>query len=240
MKRYALVTGASGGIGEEISKKLAKEGWSLYLQYYQGREKIERLQQELEETGAEVIAIQADLTSSAGAHFLSSQLFSLEAAVFAGGTAHYSLFQEIEEEEMDKLWQLHVKSPMMIIQKAIPKLRKAVSPSVVLVSSIWGQTGAACEVAYSTVKGAQIAFVKALAKELAPSNIRVNAIAPGAVNTPMMAQFSLDEKAEIAADIPMGRLGAACEIAEAVYFVSSPAASYITGQVLAVNGGWYT
>ncbi|MEK4030129.1 MULTISPECIES: SDR family oxidoreductase [Bacillaceae] len=240
MKKYALVTGASGGIGEEISRKLAKEGWNLYLQYYKGKEKIKSLQKELENMGAEVIPIQADLTSAAGAHFLSSQLFALEAAVFAGGTAHYSLFQEIEEEEMDKLWQLHVKSPMIIVQKLIPKLRKAISPSVVLVSSVWGQTGAACEVAYSTVKGAQIAFVKALAKELAPSNIRVNAIAPGAVNTPMMEKFTMEEKAEIAADIPMGRLGAAAEVAEAVYFVCSPAASYITGQVLAVNGGWYT
>ena len=239
MRRYALVTGASGGIGEEISRKLAKEGWSLYLQYYKGKEKIERLQRELEEMGTEVIAIQADLTSAVGAHLLANQLFALETVVFAGGTAHYSLFQEIEEEEMDKLWQLHVKSPMVIVQKIIPKLKKAMSPSIVLVSSVWGQTGAACEVAYSTVKGAQIAFVKALAKELAPSNIRVNAIAPGAVNTPMMGKFSLEEKAEIASGIPMGRLGAAAEVAEAVYFVCSPASSYITGQVLAVNGGWY-
>ncbi|KMY53676.1 3-ketoacyl-ACP reductase [Bacillus sp. FJAT-27231] len=240
MKRYALVTGASGGIGEEISRKLAGEGWNLYLQYYKGKEKVERLQRELEGMGAEVISIQADLASAEGARFLASQLFTLEAVVFAGGTAHYSLFQEIEEAEMDKLWQLHVKSPMILVQLTIPKLRKAMSPSIVFVSSVWGQTGAACEVAYSTVKGAQIAFVKALAKELAPSNIRVNAVAPGAVNTPMMDQFSLEEKAEIAGEIPMGRLGAAAEVAEAVYFVCSSASSYITGHVLAVNGGWYT
>ncbi|HEY9576784.1 MAG TPA: SDR family NAD(P)-dependent oxidoreductase, partial [Pseudobacillus sp.] len=120
MRRYALVTGASGGIGEEISRKLAEEGWSLYLQYYKGKEKIEHLQRELEEMGTEVMTIQADLTSAVGAHLLASQLFSLEAVVFAGGTAHYSLFQEIEEEEMDKLWQMHVKSPMVIVQKIIP------------------------------------------------------------------------------------------------------------------------
>ncbi|MFK2825056.1 SDR family oxidoreductase [Bacillus sp. B190/17] len=240
MKRYALVIGASGGIGEEISKKLAREGWNLYLQYYKGKEKIERLQKELELIGSEVIIIQADLTLTAGAAFLTSQLFAVDSVIFAGGTAHYSLFQEIAEEEIDKLWHLHVKSPMIIVQKVLPKLRKAVFPSIVLVSSVWGQTGAACEVAYSTVKGAQLAFVKALAKELAPSNIRINAIAPGAVDTPMMAQFSTEEKMDIEADIPMGRLGSAAEIAEAVYFICSPASSYITGQVLAVNGGWYT
>lgn len=240
MKRYALVTGASGGIGEAIARKLAGEGWNLYLQYYKGQEKIERLRKELEQIETEVTVIQADLTTAAGARLLSSQLFSVEVAVFAGGTAHYSLFEEIKEEEIDQLWQLHVKSPMMITQKLIPKLRKAASPSVVFISSIWGQTGAACEVAYSTVKGAQIAFVKSLAKELAPSHIRVNAVAPGAVNTAMMSAFSPEETAEIAADIPMGRLGGAAEVAEAVCFVCSSAASYITGQVIAVNGGWYT
>ncbi|KAB7708109.1 SDR family oxidoreductase [Bacillus aerolatus] len=240
MKKWVLVTGASGGIGEEIARKLAKEGWNLYLQYFKGKEKIDQLQKELELIGSEVIVIQADLTAAGGARLLASHLFTVEAAIFAGGTAHYSLFQDIEEKDIDKLWQLHVKSPMVIVQQLIPKLRKAIFPSIVLVSSVWGQTGAACEVAYSTVKGAQIAFVKALAKELAPSNIRINAIAPGAVNTPMMAQFSMEEKMEIAADIPMGRLGTAAEIAEAVHFVCSPSSSYITGQVLAVNGGWYT
>lgn len=240
MEKWALVTGASGGIGAEIARKLAAEGWNLYLQYFKNKEKVRRLQADLAAMGAEVITIQADLTEHGSAALLAEQLFAVEAAVFAGGTAHYSLFQDIKEEEIDELWQLHVKSPMVIIQKLIPKLRRAAAPSVVLVSSVWGQTGAACEVAYSTVKGAQIAFVKALAKELAPSGIRINAVAPGAVDTPMMGQFSPEEKQEIADDIPLGRLGTAAEIAEAVHFVCSPASSYVTGQVLGVNGGWYT
>ena len=111
---------------------------------------------------------------------------------------------------------------------------------VVLVSSIWGQTGASCEVIYSTAKGAQISFVKALSKEVAQSGVRINAVAPGAVNTQMMGIFSEDEKIALEEEIPMGRLAKPSEIAETIQFLLSEKASYITGQVLAVNGGWYT
>ncbi|WP_100403015.1 elongation factor P 5-aminopentanone reductase [Bacillus sp. FJAT-42315] len=240
MKRFALVVGASGGIGQEIAKKLALDGWNLYLQYTNGEDKIRALQKQLEEIGVESFSIQADLSSSSGVETLLQQLFSVEAVIFAHGTSHYGLFQDVKEEEMDLLWTLHVKSPMMISQKLISKLQKGETPSIVFISSIWGQTGAACEVVYSTVKGAQIAFVKSLAKELAPARIKVNAVAPGAVNTRMMAQFSSEELDEIAEEIPMGRLAEPTEIAAVVSFLCSSASSYLTGQVVSVNGGWYT
>ncbi|WP_338754100.1 elongation factor P 5-aminopentanone reductase [Bacillus sp. FJAT-52991] len=240
MKRFALVVGASGGIGQEIAKKLALDGWNLYLQYSNGEEKIKVLQKQLEEIGVEGFSVQADLSSAYGVDQLLQQLFSVEAVIFAQGTSQYSLFQDVKEEEMDLLWTLHVKSPMMIIQKLLSKLQKGSAPSIVFISSIWGQTGAACEVAYSTVKGAQIAFVKSLAKELALARIKVNAIAPGAVNTRMMSQFSRQELDEIIEEIPMGRLAEPTEIAAVVSFLCSQASSYITGQVVAVNGGWYT
>ncbi|WP_203362368.1 SDR family oxidoreductase [Bacillus sp. REN10] len=240
MKRFALVTGASGGIGQEIARQLAHDGWNLYLQYSSGENQIKALQKQIEATGVESFSVQADLSSSVGVEKLLQHLFSVEAVVFAHGTAQYGLFQEVKEEEMDLLWALHVKSPMMIIQRLVSKLQKGKAPSIVFISSIWGQTGAACEVVYSTVKGAQIALVKSLAKEFAPSHIKVNAVAPGAVNTKMMSHFSSEEVNEIAEDIPMGRLAEPAEISAVVGFLCSRASSYMTGQVLAVNGGWYT
>ncbi|MGM7635779.1 elongation factor P 5-aminopentanone reductase [Bacillus sp. Hm123] len=240
MKRFALVVGASGGIGQEVAKKLALDGWNLYLQYTNGEDKIKALQKQIEEMGVESLSVQADLSSLDGVEKLLQQLFSVEAVIFAHGISHYGLFQDVKEEEMDLLWTLHVKSPMMISQKLISKLQKGATPSIVFISSIWGQTGAACEVVYSTVKGAQIAFVKSLAKELAPARIKVNAVAPGAVNTKMMAQFSSEELDEIAEEIPMGRLAEPTEIAAVVSFLCSSASSYLTGQVVSVNGGWYT
>ena len=128
----------------------------------------------------------------------------------------------------------------MLTKKLIPKLRQKERGSIVVVSSIWGQTGASYEVAYSAVKGAQIAFAKALSKELASSGIRVNAVAPGAIQTPMVEDFSQDEIEAITDDIPAGRLGKADEVADSVEFLLSDKSSYINGQVLAVNGGWLT
>ncbi|MBM7650071.1 3-oxoacyl-[acyl-carrier protein] reductase [Bacillus ectoiniformans] len=240
MSKYVLITGASGGIGQETARKFAEKGWNLYLQYYSGEERIQDLKNELEKKGAEVIAIQADLTSFNGPDVLMNSIFSVQAAVFAGGTAHYGLFQDTSAEEMDRLWELHVKGPMRIVQKLIAKFQMEDQAAIVFISSIWGQTGASCEVVYSAVKGAQIALTKALAKELAPSNIRVNAVAPGAVDTPMLSGFSEEELHELAGDIPMGRLAKPEEIANAVSYLCSKDSSYITGQIIGVNGGWHT
>ena len=128
----------------------------------------------------------------------------------------------------------------MLTKELLPKMIRQQHGNIVLMTSIWGQTGAACEVIYSTVKGAQIAFVKSLSKELSLNGIRVNGIAPGAVNTSMLANFTEDEMEDIKGDIPMGRLAEPADIAESVSFIISQRASYITGQILSVNGGWYT
>jgi 3-oxoacyl-[acyl-carrier protein] reductase len=128
----------------------------------------------------------------------------------------------------------------MITKELLPKLIKKRSGNVILISSVWGQTGAACEVVYSAAKGAQISFVKALSKEVALNGVRVNAIAPGAVETPMMSQFSEEDKQLLQYEIPMGRLGVPEEVANGVKFLLSADSSYITGQVLSINGGWYT
>jgi 3-oxoacyl-[acyl-carrier protein] reductase len=240
MKKFALITGASGGIGRHTAMTLAEQGWSLYLHYHTNGEAIKDLLGLLAQYEGEFIPVKADLSVDKGSDDLLSQLFHLDAVIFASGKAQYGLFQEIKGQEMDDMWNIHVKAPMKIMQGVLPKLLNSTIGSAVIVSSIWGQTGAACEVMYSTVKGAQIALVKSLSKELARSGIRVNAVAPGAVNTDMMSTFTAEELAGIAEEIPMGRLAEPLEVANMIEFLLSSKASYTTGQVFSVNGGWYT
>jgi 3-oxoacyl-[acyl-carrier protein] reductase len=201
---------------------------------------MEGLMKELHSLDGEYIPVKADLTLNGGSQQLLDQLFHVDAFIYTSGTPLYGLFQDITESEMDDMWNLHVKSPMKILLALLPKLLNSSNGSTVIVSSIWGLTGAACEVLYSTVKGAQIAFVKSLSKEVARNGIRINAVAPGAVNTDMLSDFTKEELMEIAEEIPMGRFAEPSEVAETIEFLLSPKSSYITGQVLSVNGGWYT
>ncbi|MFE8695115.1 elongation factor P 5-aminopentanone reductase [Cytobacillus sp. FJAT-53684] len=240
MKKFALITGASGGIGGAIAVKLAEQGYSLYLHYYENKKAIEQILEQLQSFGGEYIPIQADLSSKKGYKKVVKNIFSLDAIIHNCGTSHYGLIFDLEEEQAETLINLHVKTPLMLTKELLPKLLSKGGGSIVVISSIWGQTGAACEVAYSTVKGAQIAFVKALSKEVAFNGVRVNAVAPGAVQTAMLEGFSFEELESIKNEIPMGRLAAPENIADSVSFLLSEQASYITGQVLAVNGGWYT
>jgi 3-oxoacyl-[acyl-carrier protein] reductase len=239
LAKFALITGASGGIGKKTAEFLARNGWNLYLHYYINKKEMGDLVKKLSKYPVEVIPIQADLTNSVGAKRLAESIFEIDAVVHASGVSKWGLFQDHSEGDMDDLWNIHVKSPMIIIQKLLEKLIR-VRGKVVIVSSIWGQTGAACEVLYSTVKGAQLSFVKSLSKEIGRNGVRINAIAPGAVNTDMLDSFTEEELEEVKDDIPMGRLADSEEIASAIHFLLSDESSYITGQVLAVNGGWYT
>lgn len=240
MKKYALITGASGGIGQAVALKLASLGYNLYLHFNQSERSIKHLMEKIEPFGGEYIAIQANLEESEGYKKICSHIFSLDEIIHCSGNTHYGLLVDVKPEEMESLMMVHVMNPIMITKELLPKLLKKRSGNVVLISSIWGQTGAACEVVYSTVKGAQISFVKALSKEVALNGVRVNAIAPGAIQTPMMNQFSEDDIQSMQFEIPMGRLGVPEEVANGVKFLLSEESSYITGQVLSINGGWYT
>jgi 3-oxoacyl-[acyl-carrier protein] reductase len=241
MKKFALITGASGGIGQAAAKVLAQKGWNLYLHYHQNKETIQNLMNDLKPYGLEIIPIQADLRTDNGIAVLVENLFSIDALVYASGNSYYGLLQDMSTKEVDELLAVHVRSPLLLIRSILPKMSAKRRGQIVLVSSIWGQTGAAFEVAYSAAKGAQIAFVKALSKEVAASGIRVNAVAPGAVLTKMVTdQLSDKELSLLKEEIPMRRLSTPEEVAEAIAFLLSDQSSYITGQVLAVNGGWYT
>ncbi|MBP2240196.1 3-oxoacyl-[acyl-carrier protein] reductase [Cytobacillus eiseniae] len=239
MKKFILITGASGGIGSAIAMKLAEQGYSLYLHYHQNKKAIEQLLEALQSFGGEYIPVQADLSSKRGVKKAASQIFSLDGIIHNSGTSHYGLLYDLTDDVLDHLISLHVKAPLLLTKELLPKMLTKKKGNIIVISSIWGQTGAACEVAYSTVKGAQIAFVKALSKEVALNGIRVNTVSPGAVQTAMMEDFSFEELEEIKNEIPMGRLATPEDIADSVSFLLSDQASYITGQVLGVNGGWY-
>lgn len=240
MKKYALITGASGGIGSCIAKKLAKDGFSLYLHYYKNIEGMERLLRELSAFENEYIPIQADLTDKNGIKKLCENIFTLNAIIHNCGQSHYGLLVDLKDDELDEIMKLQVMAPILLTKHLLPKLMAQHNGRIVVISSIWGQTGAACEVAYSAAKGAQISFVKALSKEVALSGITVNAVAPGAIQTPMLENFNDDEMQMLKDEIPIGRLGTGEEVADSVSFLLSSGSRYITGQTLAVNGGWYT
>lgn len=240
MKKFVLITGASGGIGGAIALKLAEEGYSLYLHYNKNKRAIDQLLDGIHSYGGEYIPIQADLSTNNGYKKMAKNIFSIDGIIHNSGTSYSGLLYDVKDEEVENLLNVHVKTPILLTRELLPKLLAKGHGNIVVISSIWGQIGAACEVAYSTVKGAQIAFVKALSKELAFNGIRVNGVAPGAVQTAMMEGFSFEELEEIKNEIPMGRLATPENIADSVSFLLSEKSSYMTGQILAVNGGWHT
>lgn len=238
-KKFALVVGASGAIGQAICRRLAHDGWSLYLQYYKGQARIDALYAELASTYGEqeFMTVQADFSVQDGAEQLASSIFSLHAIVFANGQAHYGMLEDTSVEVMDALWRVHVQNPMRLCSLLSSKLRQT-NGAIVVIGSIWGEAGASFEVAYSAVKGAQHAFVKAYAQEVAPS-IRVNAILPGLIETGMNAHLTDEEQQMLLDDIPMQRAGQPEEVAHMVAFYIGDETRYVTGQCVRMNGGWY-
>lgn len=236
MDKWALITGASGEIGSAIAKVLAQEGYHLYLHYFQNRAAALALANLLP---TETIVVQADLSAEKGATKLLSQIdINIRCLVHCSGTTYYGLMTDIDDEVARGMVQQQVMSPYLLTKGLLPAMISAKQGHIMFITSIWGQIGASCETLYSMVKGGQNALVKALAKEVAPSGVYVNGVAPGAIETKMLADFSDQEKQKLAEDIPMGRLGRPEEVANVVRFLISSEASYLNGQILAVNGAW--
>ena len=240
-QKYCVVLGASGGIGEAISQKLASSGWSLYLHYNKNAVQANRLRLKLSTAypQGDFQVVKADFSTVEGAETLAKQVHSIGAVVVANGQSMLKLLTETTAEDMDALWKVHVQNPARFISLISSQLRKYEVSYVVLIGSIWGNTGAAGEVMYSAVKGAQHAFVKAYAKEAAFSGIRVNAVAPGWIETRMNNVIPAEERQMVIDEIPLMSTGTPEHVAEAVNFLLSGKADYITGEIMKVNGGWY-
>ncbi|KRM20657.1 elongation factor P 5-aminopentanone reductase [Latilactobacillus graminis] len=240
MHKAALIIGASGDIGTTVAMEMAAAGWSLYLHYNHNRERVTKVQAKLTQMypQQDILTIQADLTQAQAVAKITGQLFQVDAVIYAAGETTYGLLPEISEQSLEDLWQIHVKALMLLMQQLQGKLAQSSLGRVVLIGSIYGGRGSAMEVPYSTVKGAQSAFVNAYAQEVASLGITINVVAPGAVATKMNNQFTLAERAAVAAEIPVGAFATPTQIAYWVLSLMAPAADYMTGQTLYVNGGW--
>lgn len=238
---YCVVIGASGGIGQEVCRNLAANGWPLYIHFNDNEEQAYLLQMELSEKYPllNFKTVQADFRTIDGAEVLAGQIFGAGAVVVANGQSMYKLLTDTTESDMDALWKVHVQNPARFIGLISDQLRSRVKSYVVFIGSIWGNTGAAGEVMYSAVKGAQHAFVKAYAKEAAYSQTRVNAVAPGWIETRMNSEIPEDERQMVIDGIPLMKTGTPADVAEAVGFLLSGKADYVTGEILKINGGWY-
>lgn len=236
--KTVLITGASRGIGAAAAKEFSKKGWHVVINYNKNKEKALALAKELSAT-----VVQADISKSDEVLNMYSSLkgqgIHVDAIVNNAGVSSSGLFVDISESEWDEMFAINTKGAFLVTKAFLPDMLSRQSGSIVNISSIWGETGAAAEVCYSASKAALIGMTKALAKELAPSGIRVNCVCPGCIDTDMNKCYSDEERAAIAEDIPLGREGTVEEAAHAIEFLSSDAASYITGQVIGVNGGWY-
>lgn len=239
MGKWALITGASGGIGQAIARTLANEGgYNLYLHYHQNEKGVQELADSL---SVQSKLIRADLSSVEGFYQLKEELsYSVDVLILNAGLSHVGLITDVTDEEVQKMVQLHITSPFLIAKHTIPTMVRKKFGKIIVISSIWGSVGASCEVLYSMVKGGQNTFVKALAKELAPSGINVNGIAPGTIDTNMLRFFSDEDKQAMLNEIPMGRFGRPEEIGHAVSFLISEKSSYINGEILNINGAWFT
>lgn len=238
--KYILITGASGDIGSSCVEKLAKKGYSIYCHYFKNEQKVTQLISQLRTKypKQDFFSLQADFCDSSQVLCMINNLFQLDGIVFAHGHTSYQLLTDMTDEDMTNLWQSHVHSPIRICQLCQSKLVKQPSSRIIFISSVYGLIGSSMEVMYSTVKGAQLAFVNAYAKEVASMNLTVNAIAPGAVDTQMNRSWSSEEKQDLLSDIPLNRMAQPNEIASLVNYLLSADASYITGTTIPLTGGW--
>lgn len=242
MRRSALVTGASRGIGRAIAAVLAREGWAVCVNYLERRDAAESLVRELRAQGRAAMAFQADIadreSADACVRAASEELGPVELLVNNAGISRQGLFQDLDDAAWDRLLAVNLTGPRNAVLAVLPHMLSEKRGCVVNISSMWGLRGASCEAAYAATKAGVIGLTRSLALELAPSGIRVNCVAPGCVETDMVRVLGEDTRRMLAEETPLGRLGRPEDVAEAVAFLASEKAAFITGQVLAADGGF--
>ena len=242
MKKVAFITGASRGIGRAVARRMASEGYAVGINYLQSEEQALALADELRCRGQEALAVQGDVSDRAA---ITRAIRQVEDAygpvtllVSNAGIARQQQFQDITEDFWRRLFAVNVDGAFHTAQAVLPHMLHEKAGCIVIISSIWGQRGASCEVAYSSTKAALIGLTRSLAMELAPSGIRVNCVAPGVIRTDMTETLGEETLRELAEQTPLGRLGTPEDIAAAVAFLAGEGASFVTGQVLTSDGGF--
>lgn len=240
-QKTVLITGGTGGIGREAALRFAAAGYAVAVHYYKGEGAAHSLVAQLTAAGHNAMAVQADVRSDAQVAEMVDNVFEkfcqLDIMVCNAGVSWQGLFGDMTAEEWRDLFAVNVDGVFHCCKAVAPHFIHQKAGKIITVSSMWGQVGASCEVAYSASKAAVIGLTKALAKELGPSGITVNCVAPGFIQTAMNAHLSPEAVAALKEETPLERLGTPGDVAESLLFLASSAGDFLTGQVLSPNGG---
>ncbi len=242
--KVALITGASGGIGRAIAQKFIDNGYFVIGQYNCNKQSIDDFITQLNFQGKSdyFYSIKADLSKTEDIENMMTNVFSsfksIDVLVNNAGISLTKLITDTTEEEWNKVFDINVKSAYIITNKVLKVMISKKSGKIINVSSMWGLVGSSMEVCYSASKASLIGFTKALAKEVGPSNINVNCVCPGVIDTPMNSHLSKEDLSELANETPLNRIGTPEEVADLVYFLSTENSKFITGQVISCDGGF--
>ncbi len=240
MLKTVLVTGASRGIGREIALAFARENYRVVINYNRSEKEAFSLCDEILSLGKDAFPIKADVSNPNEVESMFSEISckfgEISVLVNNAGISKYGLISDISASEWDEIFAVNTKSAFLCSRAVLPFMINKKSGSIINISSIWGIYGASCEVAYSASKAAIIGFTKALAKEVAPSGITVNAVAPGVIKTDMLSSFSEEELENLRLETPLGILGEVSDVAKSVLFLAE--SRFITGHILTVDGGF--
>lgn len=240
--KTVLITGASRGIGKEIAIKFATEGYNVVLNYNSNESKASAVAEIVEKFGVKCLLCKADVSNEEEVKVmvnLANKAFGkIDVLVNNAGVALSKLFQQTSTSEIAKIFGVNTFGVINCAKAVVPSMISEKAGKIINISSIWGKVGASMETIYSASKGAVIAFTLALAKELAPSGISVNCVCPGVIETDMLNNLNEDEKKDLKEQTPLMRLGTPQDVANAVYFLASDNANFITGQVVTVDGGF--
>ncbi len=241
MNKTVLITGASKGIGAATAIRFAEKGYNVVMNYNNSVQSALILQKSLSESGFKVIPYQANVRNRIDVDLMVKETIErfggVDILINNAGIASQGLFTDLSEIEWNEVLDTNLGGVFNCCQAVLPHMIEKKSGCIINISSMWGQVGASCEVAYSAAKAGVIGLTKALAKEVGPSGIRVNCIAPGLIETGMNQELTLEDVAAIVDETPLGRIGSTNDVAAISLFLASDEASFITGQVIGVNGG---